>query len=308
MNNIKQLPSLLVFAEVAKYRSFTKAALKLGLSKSAVSQHIKRLEQQANIALLSRHTRAMNLTAAGQKLIQRCALLSDQVELAFEEIASLKEEPSGPFSITLPHSCQTHIVMPAITQLCKEFPKIQPHIMTTDHTLDLLDNNLDVAIHGGKLKDSNYRALPLGVMKEILCASEQYLANNLPIVDLQQLTTHKIIINAWQSDQITLYDSENPEQPLNIAISPYASANNLPASVELVKNQMGIALLPIDSVQKELASGAIKQVLEKYRGATWPFHMVHKYSADKPVHVERFYQLVKYHFQLHIPQGNPSLT
>ena len=98
MNNVKKLSSLLIFAEVANKQSFTLAAEKLNLSKSAVSQHIKRLEQDTGQQLLSRHTRGMSLTAAGEKLLSCFELLRDQVEFAYDELTVSKEMPSGIFA------------------------------------------------------------------------------------------------------------------------------------------------------------------------------------------------------------------
>jgi LysR family transcriptional regulator, transcriptional activator for aaeXAB operon len=175
MNNIKMLPSLLIFAEVSKQQSFTLAAKQLGMSKSAVSQQVKRLEIQTGQQLLSRHTRGMSLTTAGEKLLSRCELLQDQVNLAFAEIDSSKETPSGVFSITIPHSLEREIVIPALSQLCIEFPNIQPRLLVSDQMQDLIKNNLDVALSFGELKDSHYRALPVGVVGEIICASAVYV-------------------------------------------------------------------------------------------------------------------------------------
>ena len=131
-------------------------------SKSAISQQIKRLEQDIGQQLLSRNTRGMSLTATGEKLLSRCELLRDQVDLAFEELNHSKETPSGTFSLTIPHSCEKDIVIPAVSQLCVEFPQIEPDILVTDKAKDLIQNNLDIAIYAGELKDSNYRALPIG--------------------------------------------------------------------------------------------------------------------------------------------------
>ena len=167
MNSVKLLPSLLIFAEVANKQSFTGAAKHLGMSKSAISQQITRLEKDIGQQLLSRNTRGMSLTAAGKRLLGRCELLRDQVDLALDEINDSKEEPSGVLALTIPHSCEKDIVIPALRQLCLEFPKIQPDLLVTDQPTDLIQNNLDIAIYAGELKDSNYRALPIGTCSEI---------------------------------------------------------------------------------------------------------------------------------------------
>lgn len=193
MNNIKQLSALLIFAEVANRQSFTGAAKYFGMSKSAISQQIKRLEQDIGQQLLSRHTRGMALTATGEKLLRRCELLRDQVGLAFEELNHSKEVPSGTFAVTIPHSCEKDIVIPAISQLCLEFPEIEPKILVTDEPKDLIQNKLDVAIYAGELKDSNYRALPIGKIGEYFCASPTYRQRNGQPANVDELQNHRLI-------------------------------------------------------------------------------------------------------------------
>ena len=296
MNNIKRLPALLIFAEVAKQQSFTLAAATLSMSKSAISQQLKRLEEDIGQQLLSRNTRGMSLTAAGEKLLGRCELLRDQVELVIEELDSGREIPSGTFAITIPHSCEKDVVIPAISQLCQEFPLIEPHIQVTDTAQDLIHNNLDVAIYAGELRDSNYRALPIGNASEIFCATPAYVQKHgMPILP-QQLQMHRFIATSWQKNPLTVFNHQSLNEKQAIEVNFFANTNTLPSALEMVLHHMGITLLPQFTIQNELASGQLIQVLNDYQGPQWPFYMVHRFQGEKPVHVTRFYQLVKHFF------------
>ena len=139
MNNIKQISRLMVFSEVVQQGSFTAAADKLGITKSAVSQQIKAFEAEMGICVLNRTTRGISTTALGKKLLSRCHILKDQVDLILKDIASAAESPKGRFAITLPHALENNVVMPAIEQLCLEYPKLEPEIFVSDQTLDLID-------------------------------------------------------------------------------------------------------------------------------------------------------------------------
>jgi len=296
MNNVKLLTPLLVFAEVANKQSFTLAAKQFGMSKSAVSQQLKRLEQHIGQQLLSRHTRGMSLTATGEKLLTRCELLRDQVDLAFEEINQSKEAPSGEFALTLPHACERDMVIPALNQLCKEFPGIEPRIVVTDKSMDLIQNNLDVAIFGGELKDSNYRALPIGTASEIFCATPAYLQKQGSLNKPDDLPLHKLIATPWQSSPLALYKNDNPAESIPVDVKYHVKANTMPSVLEIVLSGMGIALLPEFAVRSHIANGELVRVLPDYQGWQWPFYMVHRFHGEKPVHVTRFYQLVKHFF------------
>lgn len=296
MNNIKLLTPLLVFAEVANKQSFTLAAKQFGMSKSAVSQQLKRLEQHIGQQLLSRHTRGMSLTATGEKLLSRCELLRDQVDLAFEEINQSKEAPSGEFALTLPHACERDMVIPALNQLCKEFPDIEPRILVTDESMDLIQNNLDVAIFGGELKDSNYRALPIGTASEIFCATPAYLQKQGNLNKPDDLQLHNLIATPWQSSPLSLYKNDKPAESIPIDVKYHIKANTMPSVLEIVLSGMGIALLPEFAVRSHIANGDLVRVLPSYQGWQWPFYLVHRFHGEKPVHVARFYQLVKHFF------------
>lgn len=296
MNNIKILPSLLIFAEVAKQHSFTQAAKKFGMSKSAVSQHIKRLEEHIGLQLLSRHTRGMSLTSVGEKLLQRSELLNDQVNLAFEELSSSKETPSGVFAITIPHSYEKNIVTPALIQLCKEFPLIEPNILVTDEPKDLIQNNLDVAFYFGELKDNNYRALPVGMVEEVVCASPAFIKKNGPLKNFEDLHGQRFIATAWQNEVVEVFHNSEQAEKVILDVKVFARTNTLPSVLEMARNGMGVALLPEFVLKSSLANGQLLRILPDYRGRQWPCYLVHRFQRDKPIHITRFYQLVKHFF------------
>jgi len=296
MNNVKDLSSLLIFAEVAKQQSFTLAAKKFSMSKSAVSQHIKRLEQSTEQQLLSRHTRGMSLTAAGEKLLSRCELLQDQVELAFEELTKNKETPSGPFAITIPHAFEKDIAIPALSQLCREFPKLQPELQVSDQINDLIENNLDVAITCGELKDSNYRALPIANIREFFCATPAFINKHGELKSPEDLSRVNVIATSWQKSTLDIYKNDDHLNKQVLAISFYAKANTLPGALAMVSQGMGVALLPELVIQKLVTSGQLVRVLPEFQGKLWPFYMLHRFHGEKPVHITRFYQLIKHYF------------
>jgi len=296
MNNIKRLPALLIFAEVAKQQSFTLAAKQMGMSKSAISQQLKRLEDDIGQQLLSRHTRGMSLTAAGEKLLGRCELLRDQVELVIEELDSSRETPTGTFALTIPHACEKDVVVPALGQLCKEFPLIQPQIHVTDDAQDLIQNNLDVAIYAGELKDSNYRALPMGSASEIFCATPAYVQKNGLPHQLHQLQDHNLIATSWQKGPLAVYSNHELTKKISLDVNFFANTNTLPSALEMARHDMGIVLLPEFTVQSAFASGQLVRVLPEHQGRQWPFYMVHRFQGEKPIHITRFYQLVKHFF------------
>ena len=295
MDNLKQLSRLMVFAEVVKQASFTGAAKQLGISKSAVSQQIKSLEVDMDIRILNRTTRGVSPTALGHKLLSRCQVLKDQVDLLFKDIANAEENPRGRFAVTLPHSLECNVVMPAIEQLCVEYPGIEPELIVCDSSLDLVENNLDVAIHAGELPDSSYRALPIGKVTEIFCASPLYLNKNMTPVKLSDLAQLKWIATSWQKQKMPVYDLITKKKII-IELNQFSKVNTFPTALSMALRHLGIVLLPDNVAKPLIKSGVLVHIMKQFTGPVWPLHAVHAYQREKPVHLTRFHQLVCNYF------------
>lgn len=296
MDNIKLVPSLIVFAEVAQRKSFTHAAKALGMSKSAVSQHVSRLEDQMGLQLLSRNTRGMSLTANGLKLCTRSEMLKDQVDLAFQELASAEEMPSGTFSITYPYLIERNVITPALRQLCLEFPDIEPRLVMTDDAIDIISDKLDVAIFAGNLPDSNYRALPVGSITEIFFASPGYLQKFGTPESPKDLAQHRWVSTQWQNPVQTIQSCDG-KSSTEIRLHPYARSNSMSSIVEMATQDMGFVLLSAIASEPLVQTGQLVRILEGLRGKQWPFHFVHPFQGEKPIHVTRFHQLVRHFFE-----------
>jgi DNA-binding transcriptional LysR family regulator len=295
MNNTKQLSRLMIFACVAQKGSFTQAAEVLGITKSAVSQQIKKLENEMGIRVLNRTTRGVALTALGEKLLIRCQLLQDQVELAYADIATAEENPSGRFAITYPHAIESIVVMPAIEQLCCEFPGLEPELVVSDSSLDLVENNLDVSIHAGELTDSSYRALPVGTIKEIFCATPLFLNRNRAPKTVEELMTLCWVSTGWQQPKMSIFDVNSNEKTM-IKLKQFARANTLPSALEMGLRHLGIMLMPDVTAKPLIKSGELIHIMDNITGPLWPVYTIHAYQADKPIHLTRFHQLVCRYF------------
>ena len=295
MNSVKLAPLLLIFVEVANRRSFTAAAKKLGLSKSAVSQQIKRLEESTEQQLLIRNTRGVVLTAVGETLLARSELLSEQLTMTLTELDSAKVQPSGTFKVSIPPFFEKSLIIPVLRQLSLEFPKIKPEVVVTGKWQDLIEHNLDAAIFGGDIPDCNYRALSIGKVSEIFCASPRYIKQYGDIKNIEQLEEHKFIATPWQHDELQLFDNKQMNKLL-INVEHSAKANTLTTVLEMVLNDMGVALFPEYLVQTELSDERVTRVLPEIQGRAWHFYFLHQFKNEKPIHVSRFYQLFKYYF------------
>jgi len=306
MHKVKQVSRLLVFGEVAKQGSFTSAAKALGISKSAVSQQISLLEKELAVQLMSRTTRGLTLTAIGEKVLIRCQSIQQQVDSAFIDLVNAQYNPQGSFTITYPYSIESNIVIPAMQLLCSEFPGLQPELIASDTQIDLVTNNIDMAIRGGQLPDSMYRALPLAKITEIFCATPLYLQRSGLTPDsfsITHLTEHPWISSSWQKPNMIIHHLLNQTSQV-VKLNQYAKTNTLPSALNLALNHMGIVSLPDISVLPYLRTSELVHIATHVCGPIWPLHTLHTYQTDKPLHVTRFHHLLKQVFASQLVYGH----
>lgn len=281
----------MVFAAVARKGSFTQAAKELGITKSAVSQQIGLLENELGIRLLNRTTRGVSMTALGEKLLSRCHLLQDQVDLLFADIVNAGISPKGPFRITFPHALESNVVIPAIEQLCTEYPDLKPELIVSDSNLDLVTNHLDVAIHAGELPDSSYRALPVGTMSELFCATPLYLSRTSRLKSSKDLCKHRWIATSWQHQKMPITDKDKGKVT-QITLNQIAQVNTLPSALEMALHHIGFVLLPNIIAKPLIKAGDLVHIVKHISGPQWPVHILHAYQSKKPIHITRFHQIV----------------
>lgn len=299
MSKIKHLPALITFSEVALQGSFTRAAQLLGMSKSAVSQQLTRLEKELGVQLLKRNTRGLSVTVAGEKLLKRCELLKGQIDMALVELANTEQQATGDFSVVFPHALEQKVMIPALSQLCREYPGLTPKVTVTLEKQDLVKNKHDVAVFGGEPKDSDYRALAVATTCEFFCASPEYIQRNSQPKSIEDLEQHAWIANQWQVNPIHVtHSNEKPKtSPIHkVKLKEFARVNSLHSAVEMSLQHLGIALLPNIICQPLINEGKLVRVLPEVTGPHWPFYFIHPYKGEKPLHVTRFHQLVKHYF------------
>lgn len=296
MNSVKTLPKLMIFAQVAKHASFTQAASVLGISKSAVSQHIAQLESSLGTHLVSRTTRGVTLTPLGEQLYLRCSRLQEQVNLLFTDIEQAQQNPQGRFRLTYPHALEATIILPALNQLCTEYPGLQPELIASDHNQDIIQQDIDLAVRASQLHDSSHRALMVGQITERFCASPTYLNQAGTPKTLTDLQHHRWIATAWQSSKLTLCqhtDSDPVEH--TVTLSHFARTNAISSAVAMTLDHLGISLLPDCVAQPLLQSGKLAHILPQVSSYPWPVYTLHAYSKT-PIHIQRYQQLLQCFF------------
>src|SRR3990167_2501897 len=169
-----QLKRMAVFAEVVAAGSLSGAARQLGMTPSAVSQHLRQLEDALGLALLHRSTRKLTLTEAGARYVEGCTAMVAAARAANQALEHHRDEPEGELRIAAPIGFGS--VLAAALAPLRNFPKLSLHLLMDDALVDVIGERVDIAVRVASLPDSSLVARKLGTLRAQLCASPAYLA------------------------------------------------------------------------------------------------------------------------------------
>lgn len=252
-----------IFIQVAELKSFSKAAKKLNLAPPIVTRHIAKLEKELAIRLFQRSTRHVSLTEAGKLFYEHALQLLEIYQHSVKQVKSFGKEIIGTLKIGLPHTISQLYVIPALNHFLKKYPGLRVEIVTGNHLLDLLSNGFDLIIHCGEIHDSRFHAKLLGQWSKITCASPDYLKKNKAPKTPFDLKQHRCLDHFDNIDRRWRYLIE--KTPQAVPVEGCLSINSSLGLKEAALSGMGITYLPNFVVKKELASGELKPLLEKYQ-------------------------------------------
>ena len=259
--SFEQLKSMVVFAQVVEQGNLTAAAKHIGLSRAVVSYHIKKLETQLGVKLLNRSTRSIALTEAGAEYYQSCRIIAEQASTANQQIENLKNEPEGLLKITCPVNVGLQMVVPALNDFRRLYPKIELDVMLTDEVVNIIQEGIDLAIRGAPLPDSGLQASKLSTLQTCLCGSPDYFKRHGRPVDPTDLEQHDWVIYKLTSGAIEL---KKGSRSYSVAVKGNISTNNAAARTAFLEGGHGLGRIPIYDAWPKIQAGTLESVLDDY--------------------------------------------
>lgn len=260
---IGNLDGMTVFARVVEEHSFSGAARKLGMSKSAVSKHVTKLEDNLGIRLLNRTTRRLSLTDAGSTFYQHCARVVEEIETAEHALTDLRGTPRGTLRISAPLTFGQMYLPQLVTEFMEMYPGLHVDIHLADHMVDLVADGIDMAIRITRLKDSSLIARKLADYTGHVVAAPSYLAKYGEPKTPLELTQHKTIVYTNITSP-NIWDFEGPEGPVTVRVDPVMSCNNGEFTSIAAIRGLGIAREPEFIVAEALSEGRLVRILKDY--------------------------------------------
>ncbi|WP_312589758.1 LysR family transcriptional regulator [Comamonas terrigena] len=262
----RNLNDLLAFVTVAREGSFTRAAAALGVTQSALSQTIRALEERLQIRLLTRTTRSVSSTPAGERLLQAIGSRFDEIEAELDALTELRDKPAGTVRITCGDYVLHSVLLPKLAPLLREYPDIKLEFDVNYGFRDIVADRFDAGVRLGKTIDKDMIAVPIGPpMRLAVVASPGYFAVHPIPRTPKDLTAHQCINQRMQSSGgLYVWDFERRGQQVNVRVDGQLIFNTTQPQIDAAVAGLGITLLPEDELGPYMADGRLVRVLEDW--------------------------------------------
>jgi DNA-binding transcriptional LysR family regulator len=271
---------LLAFLAVARERSFTRAAAKLGISQSALSQIIRGLEQRLGVQLLSRTTRSVAPTQAGERLFQNIGPRFDEMDGELAALSELREKPAGTVRITAIEYAADTILLPALEKLLPKYPDIKVEVITDYGLTNIVAERYDAGIRLGEQVAKDMIAVRVGPdFRMVVVGAPSYFANRKKPRTPQDLTSHNCInLRLPTYGGLYPWEFEKNGRELHVRVEGQLVFNGVASMLGAALNGLGLAYLPEGLVQTQVAKGRLVAVLSDWCA---PFSGYHLYYPSR---------------------------
>jgi DNA-binding transcriptional LysR family regulator len=284
-----RLGAMAVFVTAVEAGSLSAAGRKLGMPLPTVSRKISELETQLKTKLLIRSTKTLAMTAAGKSYLVACKRIIESVKEADRDVMGEYSAPTGELIIAAPIVFGRLHVVPIVAEFLKTYPDVDVQLVLADRPIDLLENHIDVAVRVGELPDSSLIAVPLGLIRNVVCASSDYLRERGIPATPQELVKHACInftFAALMSPDVWTF--RVGQSQIEMRVRARLVVNTAEAAIDAALCGVGVTRILSYQVGKVVQSGALTTVLTKFEAAPMPINLVYPRQRLLPVKLRAF--------------------
>ena len=264
--NREDLADLLTLSTIAEERSFTHAAVRLGVSASALSHSIRLLEARLGVKLLNRTTRNVAPTAAGEKLLNRLRPALIEIGAALTMLADERSRPAGHVRISVHRTAALTLVVPKLEVLRRDYPEVVVELSVDDSLANIVAAGYDAGIRNGELLAKDMVAVRIGAdFRTAVVAAPSYLKNNAAPLIPDDVAGHACLgYRRPSSKALHFWDFEQCGRSVQVPVDPVFIANDSDILIHAALAGNGLAYVLKEQVEFHLKSGALTQVLEEW--------------------------------------------
>lgn len=270
---MERLGAVSVFIEAADAGGFTEASRRLGISASAVSKAIMRLEEHLRTRLFHRSTRSIKLTPEGRLFLECCRRIVAEMEAAELDLAQIHEAPRGKLKFSLPSAGMQF--MPQLAEFQKRYPKINLEIDCSDRLVDIITEGFDAVLRTGDPTDSRLMSRVIGDYRQVIVGSPDYFERNGIPQAPEDLSQHACIMyRSHASGKLLRWSFWRDGTAIDVNLSAATIANALEPQLAFARQGTALACLPDFTVQNDLDNGKLVTVLGQYLGDSTTFRLL----------------------------------
>lgn len=292
----ENMNSLVAFITVATEKNFTKAAAKLGVSQSALSHTIRELEARLNIRLLTRTTRSVSPTEAGQRLLERVAPHVDEIQQELISLSELRDKPAGTIRLTTTEFVIDHLLWPKLIDFLPQYPDIHLELNIDYGFTDIVAERFDAGIRNGEQVANGMISVRIGPdMRMAVVGSSQYFALHPRPITPQDLTAHQCINLRLQTyGGLYAWEFKKSEQELNVRVKGQVIFNTSTQMLHAALNHFGLAYLPETMVTPYLENHQLIRVLDDWCPTFAGFHLYYPHRRNASPAFRLLVEALKY--------------
>lgn len=276
------------FAAVVEAGGFSAAAQRLGVTKSAVSKQVSRLEERLGARLLNRTTRRLALTDAGQAFHERALRILAEAEEAEQAVGQLHASPRGLLRISAPMSFGLRHLAPALCDFLARYPDLQVEVCYDDRLVDVVAEGFDVAVRIARLADSSLIARRIAPCRRVAVASPAYVARRGAPADPAELAGHDCLLYTLSASETAWRFVHRDGRIADASITGRLRANNGDALRDAAVGGLGVILTPTFIVGEDLATNRLVRVLPDWEAAEISVYAVYPSGRHLSVKVRAF--------------------
>jgi DNA-binding transcriptional LysR family regulator len=274
------MSAIMALVAVARERSFTRAAAQLGVSQSALSHAIRELERRLGVRLLTRTTRSVASTEAGDRLLATIAPRLEEIEHALDEVIELRDRPAGTIRITAGEHAVETVLWPRLLKILPKYPDIKVEVSVDYGLTDIVAQRFDAGVRLGEQVAKGMIAVPIGPdMRVAVVGAPSYFARHRAPLKPEDLIDHDCINLRFPTyGGLFTWEFEKAGRELNVRVEGQLIVNTLRQRLDAALAGSGLAYMPEDIAQEYVSKGKLKRVL-----ADWcpPFRGYHLYYPSR---------------------------
>jgi DNA-binding transcriptional LysR family regulator len=284
------------FAAIADRSSFAKAAAHLGVSRSALSETMRALEEKLGVRLLNRTTRSVSLTEVGERLLEEVRPALESFDAAMESVNVFRDQPAGHVRLTVPRPAAKTILQPIIAEFLKTYPAISLEIVTDSALTDIVRDRFDAGIRPGHRLEQDMLAVRVGEdARPTVVASPDYLNEHGVPKRPAELRVHNCIRRRFASGVLAPWIFEKRGRSIDVAVEGSLIVTDGDLALQAALDGVGIARLPISSVETHIAAGQLVPLLEEWKPRSVDFYLYYSSRRQTPTALRALIDFLKKH-------------